>query len=109
MTSALQMTIDDVLSAGVAAGERAAMRAGPEFTAAADDFLRAFAARADRPFSSEEVVASAAASGLACEEQRAWGWVFMRAARAGIIRRSDQVFRRRFGHGSFGVLWETCR
>lgn len=104
-----QMTIEAAMAAGNVGMMRAAQAAGPAFAELADEFLIAFAVQADRPFSSEEVVAAAAAAGIARDESRAWGPVFLRAARAGIIRRSSEVYRRACGHGSVGLKWEVCR
>jgi len=38
---------------------------------------------------------------------KAWGPVYLRAVRAGIIERSTETYRRRYGHGSLGVLWRS--
>lgn len=107
--TAVQMAIDQALSVGLVAAERAEQAAGQAFAELADEFLVAFAVQADRPFSSEEVVAAAAAAGITCPESRAWGPEFKRAARAGIIRRSREIYRRTCGHGAFGLKWEGCR
>lgn len=104
-----QMTIEAAIEAGTIGMMCAAQAAGPAFAELADEFLIAFAAQAVRPFSAEEVVAAAAAVGIDPDESRAWGPVFLRAARAGIIRRSSEIYRRTCGHGSVGLKWEACR
>ncbi len=72
----------------------------------ADRFIRRFAAGACRPFSSEELVATANACGLSIREERAWDAAFQRAAQAGVIRRSSETYRRTKGNGSIAFKWE---
>ena len=104
----LQLTLTDAIAAGRHAMERAEEGAGADFRQRADEFIRNFARFAETPFSSEEVVARARAYGLIAREERAWGAAFQRAARAGVIRRSTETYRRARGHGSLGLKWERC-
>lgn len=87
----------------------AAQRRDETFGDRAFAFLCEYADRKDVPFSGEDVTDAAAEAGIHAGEQRAWGSVFQRAARAGIIRRSSKLFRRRHGHGSPTLGWEHVR
>ena len=101
-----QMTIEDDIAAGNV-GMQAAEDAMPVWWRdEADRFIRRFAAQAARPFSSEELVATANACGLSIREERAWGAAFQRAARAGVIRHSSETYRRTKGNGSIAFKWE---
>ena len=40
-------------------------------------------------------------------DDRAWGGVFAKLARNGIIRKSNQTYRRSKGHGSPAFYWEV--
>jgi len=101
-----QLTIEDAIAAGQR-GMALAEDAQPHWWASeADRFIRRFAQQSTRPFSSEELVATANACGLSVREERAWGAAFQRAARAGVIRRSTETYRRTKGNGSLGVKWE---
>lgn len=84
----------------------AAERRDETFPRRAYAFLVEFARRRDGPFSGEDVTDAAADAGIHAGEQRAWGAVFQRAARAGVIRRSSATFARRYGHGSPTLGWE---
>ncbi len=72
-------------------------------------FLREFARWRTQPFSAEDVTDAAAEAGIHAGEQRAWGAIFQRAARAGVIRRSSALFPRRYGHGTESRGWELVR
>lgn len=103
-----QLTLDAALEQGRRGMALAGERAGVTFSAEAFVFLTRFARTTERPFSSEEVTGLAATCGLMAPDARAWGAVFQRAARAGVIRRSSETYRRRYGHGSVGVKWEKA-
>lgn len=104
-----QMTIDAAIEHGQRGMALAGERAGATFAEEAFTFLERFAATTARPFSSEEVTELAATCGLVAPDARAWGGVFQRAARAGLIRRSSETYQRRYGHGSVGVKWERAQ
>lgn len=42
-------------------------------------------------------------------DERAWGSIFTRAARAGVIVRSDLFYKRRKGHGTEARKWLTAQ
>ncbi len=86
----------------------AALRRDETFGDRAYAFLCDYARRQLAPFSGEDVTDAAAEAGIHAGEQRAWGAVFQRAARAGAIRRSSVTFVRRHGHGSPTLGWERC-
>lgn len=102
------MTIDDAIAAGERGMQLAQAGAGEWFAEQAQSFIRRFASGARRPFSAEELVETARASGLVTRDERAWGPAFMRAARSGVIRRSSVTYRRTKGHGTLGVMWESA-
>lgn len=58
------------------------------------------------PFNPEDFTDAAEGAGLAPHDSRAFGAIFSRAAREGLIRRSTTLFRRRKGHGSPTMGWE---
>lgn len=58
-----------------------------------------------KPFSAEEVTEAATAKGIAPLDLRAWGKIFVQAAKDGYIRRSDVLFRRKFGNGTLAPGW----
>ncbi len=87
----------------------AAQRRDPWFCENAYDFLCGFARAKPGAFSAEDVTDAAAKSGISTQDRRAWGGVFQRASREGIIRRSTQVFPRRYGHGTESRGWELVR
>ena len=95
-------------AAQMALAFEAAQRRDETFGARAYAFLCAFARNRYGPFTGEDVTDAAAEAGIHAGEQRAWGSVFQRAARDGVIRRSSALFRRRFGHGSPTLGWERC-
>lgn len=101
-----QLTIADAIAEGQRGMAQAEDRAGASFSAEALFFLERFAKTAERPFSSEEVTELAATKGLVAPDARAWGGVFQRAARRGLIQRSSEMYRRRYGHGSLSPKWE---
>jgi len=104
-----QLTISDAIEAGQRGMAQAEDGAGHGFAEQADRFVANFARFAELPFSSEEVTDLAAACGLSTWDARAWGGVFQRAARAGVIKRSGEMYRRRYGNGSIGVKWERAQ
>lgn len=101
-----QLTIADAIAAGQRGMHQAEDAAGYGFSDEAERFIRRYAEASARPFSSEAVVAAARACGLIPPDDRAWGGAFQRAARAGVIRRSSETYRRTRGHGTIGVKWE---
>ena len=58
-----------------------------------------------RPFSAEAVTLAAIKNGVAPEDLRAWGKVFLQAARDGSIARCDTAFRRTMGNGTLTLGW----
>ena len=84
----------------------AAERRDETFPRRAYAFLVEFARRRTGPFSGEDVTDAAAEAGIHPGELRAWGAVFQRAARNGVIRRSSMLFKRRYGHGAAAPGWE---
>ncbi len=60
-------------------------------------------------FSAEDVVEQARELGVTAPDGRAWGAIFSKAARAGLIRRSSVVFKRKRGHGCATLGWERVR
>jgi hypothetical protein len=72
-------------------------------------FLIRFAAKKrGKAFSPEEVTLKAACHGVQVGDLRAWGGVFAQAARAGYIRRSEQLFSRTTSNGSVRPGWVGC-
>lgn len=103
-----QVTIDAAIEQGRRGMALAGEKAGTTFAVEAFAFLTRFVETAERPFSSEEVTGLAATCGLMAPDARAWGAVFQRAARAGVIKRSRETYQRRYGHGSVGVKRERA-
>jgi hypothetical protein len=85
-----------------------AVRVAPSWANAAYDFLCEFAAY-NAEFISEDV--SDQTKGMASFRQppsdRAWGVVYRRAAKAGIIAMSDRTGKSRRRHGSVCPLWKS--
>lgn len=104
-----QLTLDDALAAGLVGMRQSEDAAGHWWRDESDRFISRFAATSTRAFSSEELVETAKACGLVPPDDRAWGGAFQRAARAGVIRRSTETYRRTRGHGAIGLKWEACR
>lgn len=94
---------------GMQRAEEHAQAESPGFSELALEMLRHYAETRADPFTSEEVTEWASSAGVNPPDRRAWGGVFLRAARLGVIRRSTQTYRRRLGHGSLGVMWERAR
>lgn len=103
-----QMTIEAAIEQAHRGMALAGDKAGATFRDEAFVFLERFAATTARAFSSEEVTDMAALCGLVAPDARAWGGVFQRAARAGVIKRSSETYQRRYGNGSIGVKWVRC-
>lgn len=57
------------------------------------------------PFNSEMVTQAAADVGIVFADARAWGAVFITAAKEGYIRRSEVLFARNFGNGTLAPGW----
>lgn len=87
-----------------------AERESPGFASEAYAFLVAWLhwRRIGEAFSAEQVVDEARETFISAPDSRAWGGVFQRAARSGLIRRSSAVFPRRNGHGSRTLGWERA-
>lgn len=69
-------------------------------------FLRTFSRKANgQPFSAEQVTGAAALKGIEFQDRRAWGAVFIQAAREGYIRRSTELFSRTTSNGSVRPGW----
>ena len=100
-----QLTIADAIEAGQRGMALAGDKAGATFAQEAFTFLERFAQTTSRPFASEEVTELAATCGLVAPDARAWGGVFQRAARAGLIRRSAEMYRRKYGNGTWAPKW----
>ena len=73
-------------------------------------FLIAFAKRRKAvPFSAEEVTLAARAKNICPADLRAWGPIFMAAAKDGHIRRcTDRLFQRAMGNGTLAAGWVGC-
>jgi hypothetical protein len=91
--------------AGMAQVAGKAERAVPGFAEAAYAFLLHYISRHSE-FPGEDLVLAAREAGIEPHDDRAWGPVFKRAARADLIRRIGYVPRKR-GHGSPGPKWMT--
>ena len=71
-------------------------------------FLIKFAKRhRGRSFSAEQVTLAAMDKGVAPTDLRAWGKVFVQAAKAGYIHRSNEVFARTMGNGTLTLGWKS--
>lgn len=69
-------------------------------------FLIAYARKhKGHPFSAEHVTLAAKEKGIAPDDLRAWGAVFIQAARDGHIRRSEVFFQRSMGNGTLALGW----
>lgn len=98
----------DAARMGAAGMAMAAQHAGavePGFSERAYRFLCWYARLDGAPFSSEAVTELARETGIEPPDGRAWGAVFVRAAKAGVIKRSTETYQRARGHGSLGVKW----
>ena len=84
-----------------------AEEAAPTFAARAYAFLIRYAA-AHPEFGGEDATEAIKAAGIVPHDDRAFGPIYAKAARNGLIRRIGFVPRRR-GHGSPGPLWSACR
>lgn len=93
---------------GMERAERRAERAAPGFAEGAYRFLCGYAQTHSTPFSSEDAVEVARCIGLIPPDARAWGGVFQRARRAGVIRQSNETYPRRNGHGTRAFKWERA-
>ncbi len=72
-------------------------------------FLIKFARkRKGQAFSPEEVTLGAMDKGIVFSDSRAWGSIFTQAARAGYIRRSNELFSRVTSNGSLRPGWIGC-
>lgn len=70
-------------------------------------FLSAYASRHEL-FSAEDATTAAKARGIVSPtDARAWGPVYMRAARERLIERSTVTYQRQFGHSSLGLKWRS--
>lgn len=96
---------------GMGRASEHADRVMPGFSENAFAYLKAWVSwrAVGDPFAGEEVVANARDDGIAPPDGRAWGSVFTRASRAGLIRRSATLFPRTKGHGTKSPGWERAR
>lgn len=79
------------------------------FSQDATGFLISYARKSKgAPFCSEDVTLAAMEAGIEPIDLRAWGKIFVQAAKDGYIRRSDVLFRRRFGNGTLAPGWVSC-
>lgn len=91
--------------AGMQLAADRAEREEPGFQERAYRFLCWYAKLDDAPFPAEAVTELALSTGIEPPDGRAWGAVFQKAARAGVICRSSVTYKRAKGHGSLGVMW----
>lgn len=101
-----QLTLEDAIAAGERGMHQAEDAAGYGWTDEALTFLTRYAQSAGT-FTAEEVVDTARICGLIPPDQRAWGGVFQMAARRGVIRRTNETYQRRKGHGSVSLKWSA--
>lgn len=95
---------------GMTRAEKHAIREQPGFIEEGMRFLRGYvAAHPTRAFSSEELVEMARVCGLSPSDRRAWGLLFLRAQREGLIERSAEAYRRTCGHGTVSLKWQARR
>jgi len=88
-------------------GPTGAPAAAEPFAKSATEFLIAYAAqRKGQSFSAEAVTLAALAAGVTPLDLRAWGTIFIQAARDGHIRRSRVVFPRTMGNQALAPGWE---
>lgn len=93
--------------AGIARTRKATDRRNPTWADVAYQYLERYA-RHHQLFTPEAVTDEAESWGLtAPSDKRAWGFIYLKAQRAGIIERSTEIYQRRFGHGSVGVKWRS--
>lgn len=64
-------------------------------------------ARKHKLFTAEDFTDAAADFGLETKDGRAFGSIFHKAVRNGIIKRSNVTYQRRYGHAAVGVAWES--
>lgn len=93
---------------GMRRAEARAERESPGFAAEAYTFLCSYARTHSGAFSSEDAVEIARVVGIVPADARAWGGVFQRAARAGVIVASDELYRRANGHGTWARKWRRA-
>lgn len=94
---------------GMRRAEQRAERESPGFSAEAFRFLKGYVStHYSRPFAGEDVVDMARTCGLVAPDSRAWGGVFLKAKRAGLIRLSNEWYPRRNGHGTQARMWECA-
>lgn len=91
---------------GMAQAEAHAERISPQWSLDAYAFLLDFACRHDGTFTSEDVRRAAPAE-LDCGVPKAWGPVFLRAARAGVIAKVGYGIAQQ-RHASPTVLWRAA-
>jgi hypothetical protein len=93
----------DWITARDDAMERVERKAGPEFADAACDFAMSFLRSG--PATAEAITLAARAAGIVPHDDRAFGPVYMRLSRQGLIEKAGPAVRTR-GHGtSGGNVW----
>jgi hypothetical protein len=61
-----------------------------------------------KPFSAEEITKAAIDAGVAPADLRQVGGMYQRLAAEGLMRRSQQAFRRAWGNGTLALGWEVA-
>lgn len=67
-------------------------------------FAQAYACKSPEPFSPEEVIEAADLCGIRFDDQRAWGSVFTRLSKDGLIKRAG-LFARKTSNNSVRPGW----
>lgn len=103
-----QLTLDDARLQRDAAIVQVATKAGAQWCNVAYEFLKLYAIR-HSSFTPEEVTDALAAEGYAQpHDLRAWGPVYQKARRLGVIERSmTETYQRRFGHATHSFKWRS--
>jgi hypothetical protein len=101
-------SVDDLRDMAMAQVETAAERTRQMFAADAGAFVVRYL-RTHGPTSGETLTRECRAAGIEPHDDRAFGPVYMRLTRAGVIEKCGTVRRER-GHGtSGGNVWRLCR
>jgi hypothetical protein len=61
-----------------------------------------------KPFCAEEITKAAIDAGVAPADLRQVGGMYQRLAAEGLMRRSQQAFRRAWGNGTLALGWEVA-
>ncbi len=99
------MKLATARASGVAAMNAVAENSGPDFQFVAYEFAKKFIRRKLRA-TSEEITTAALEKGIVPHDFRAFGPVYQRLQRDGVMRAIGTA-KRRFGHGTQGgTIWE---